>query len=59
MQALGESAKVRLTESQRALTRAYVLSLREGGGFCGSAFDRVCDCEYTFYGLLALGWLCE
>jgi hypothetical protein len=27
------------------------------GGFCGSAADPVPDCEYTFYGLLALGAL--
>jgi prenyltransferase beta subunit len=25
------------------------------GGFCGSVFDRTVDCEYTYYGLLALG----
>jgi hypothetical protein len=43
--------------SQRDLTRKYVLDLRERGGFCGSASDRTCDCEYTFYGLLALGHL--
>lgn len=28
---------------------------REGGGFCAHALDTVADCEYTFYGLLALG----
>ncbi|KPK77357.1 MAG: hypothetical protein AMJ79_03530 [Phycisphaerae bacterium SM23_30] len=27
------------------------------GGFCGHAFDDTIDCEYTFYGLLALGHL--
>lgn len=27
----------------------------ESGGFCGSVSDPVPDCEYTFYGLLALG----
>ncbi len=27
----------------------------EQGGFCGSIFDRAVDCEYTYYGLLALG----
>lgn len=43
--------------SHRDLTRKYVLGLREGGGFCGGASDRTCDCEYTFYGLLALGHL--
>jgi prenyltransferase beta subunit len=29
----------------------------EDGGFCGSEADPVSDCEYTFYGLLALGCL--
>lgn len=27
------------------------------GGFCGSAMDNTLDCEYTYYGLLALGHL--
>jgi len=27
------------------------------GGFCGSWLDQVLDCEYTYYGLLALGHL--
>jgi prenyltransferase beta subunit len=27
----------------------------EQGGFCGSAMDNTIDCEYTYYGLLALG----
>ena len=31
----------------------------EQGGFCGSVFDRAVDCEYTYYGLLALGHLGE
>lgn len=31
----------------------------EQGGFCGSVFDRTVDCEYTYYGLLALGHLSE
>lgn len=36
----------------------FVDSLWDGkGGFCGNSFDKVCDCEYTFYGLLALGLL--
>ncbi len=25
------------------------------GGFCGNWLDEVVDCEYTYYGLLALG----
>lgn len=34
----------------------FVLSLYdESGGFVGHRFDRTPDCEYTFYGLLALG----
>ncbi len=45
------------TPSQCDATRKYVLGLREQGGFCGSSADRTCDCEYTFYGLLALGRL--
>ena len=36
----------------------FVDSLWDGkGGFCGSSFDRQSDCEYTFYGLVALGVL--
>lgn len=36
----------------------FVDTLWDGyGGFCGSIADRTCDCEYTFYGLLALGHL--
>ena len=27
------------------------------GGFCGSWLDQTLDCEYTYYGLLALGHL--
>jgi hypothetical protein len=27
------------------------------GGFCGSTIDKTIDCEYTYYGLLALGHL--
>ena len=38
----------------------FVDTLWDGkGGFCGSVADRTCDCEYTFYGLLALGHLSE
>jgi len=29
------------------------------GGFCGSWADRTPDCEYTYYGLLAMGHLSE
>jgi prenyltransferase beta subunit len=31
----------------------------DDGGFCGNWADRTLDCEYTFYGLLALGHLSE
>ncbi|MBW8036119.1 MAG: terpene cyclase/mutase family protein [Planctomycetes bacterium] len=38
----------------------FVDTLWDGkGGFCSSIVDRTCDCEYTFYGLLALGHLSE
>lgn len=38
----------------------FVDTLWDGkGGFCGSVADGTCDCEYTFYGLLALGHLGE
>lgn len=29
------------------------------GGFCGNLMDRTLDCEYTYYGLLALGHLSQ
>lgn len=32
---------------------------REAGGFAGHEFDNVIDCEYTFYGLLAMGELAD
>ncbi|MBN1417924.1 MAG: hypothetical protein JXP34_04065 [Planctomycetes bacterium] len=36
----------------------FVEGLRgDTGGFCGHRFDRTADCEYTWYGLLALGHL--
>jgi len=41
-----------------ARTAQFVQSLwDESGGFCGTAVDPTPDCEYTFYGLLALGAL--
>ena len=53
-----------LDEAPRAACLAFVESLaeEEGGpprraGFRGHPADRVADCEYTFYGLLALGHL--
>jgi len=35
----------------------FVDSLWSPGGFHGCVADRTPDCEYTFYGLLALGSL--
>ena len=35
----------------------FVEGLWTGGGFVGHWADRTADCEYTFYGLLALGHL--
>ncbi len=38
----------------------FIQSLwRDDGGFCSMAIDDTLDCEYTFYGLLALGNLVE
>jgi hypothetical protein len=41
----------------RSACRAFVLGQWDNGAFRGHAFDDVRDCEYTFYGLLALGEL--
>jgi len=53
-----------LDEAPRAACLAFVESLAEEevgpprrAGFRGHPADRVADCEYTFYGLLALGHL--
>ena len=35
----------------------FLDTLWTGRAFCGSSVDQVEDCEYTFYGLLALGYL--
>ena len=35
----------------------FLDSLWSGRGFCGSWADDAVDCEYTYYGLLALGHL--
>ena len=38
----------------------FVLGLQaDSGGFCGHWADDTADCEYTYYGLLALGHLAE
>ena len=46
-------------EEGARLCRRFLKSVweRREGGFCASAFDRTADCEYTWYGLLALGSL--
>jgi hypothetical protein len=42
----------------RESCRRFVLSLFDDrGGFHGTRYDDMIDCEYTFYGLLALGCL--
>jgi hypothetical protein len=38
---------------------AFVDGLYDGGGFRAAAYDAVSDVEYTFYGMLALGSLCQ
>jgi hypothetical protein len=49
-----------LERIRRIDVREYVLHMGEpGDGFRASADDTVCDCEYTFYGLLALGHLAD
>lgn len=49
---------LRLEEHERRECEALVLGLREAsGGFRGAASDVLADCEYTLYGLLALGHL--
>jgi hypothetical protein len=46
-------------ESIRQPCLRFIHSLWRDGGFCGMAVDETLDCEYTFYGLLALGNLAE
>ena len=53
-----------LGDDARAAARTFVESLAaaaddadDAGGFRGHPHDTVADCEYTFYGLLALGHL--
>jgi prenyltransferase beta subunit len=47
-----------LPDPPRLECRRFVMGLRDaGGGFRGAASDAISDCEYTFYGLLALGCL--
>ncbi len=56
------SAGAAIADDARAAARAFVESLAEpagaaadAAGFRGHPEDTVADCEYTFYGLLALG----
>ena len=46
----------RQTDATRQLSRGFIFDhWRESGGFSGNIIDNCCDCEYTFYGLLAAG----
>jgi prenyltransferase beta subunit len=48
----------RLEEKERRACAAFVLSLlADDGGFRGHSAETEADCEYTFYGLLAIGHL--
>lgn len=52
------SAMSRSLGPERGACLEFVESLwAEEGGFCGGTDDPVADCEYTYYGLLALGHL--
>ena len=52
------AAGTRLEGAARDACRRFILSLRApDGGFRGHPADDRADCEYTFYGLLALGHL--
>ncbi len=45
-----------LTDENRRLSRGFILDhWQECGGFSGNIVENHCDCEYTFYGLLAMG----
>jgi hypothetical protein len=49
-----------LDESSRLACAGFVAGLiTESGGFRGHAADNAADCEYTFYGLMALGHLTD
>ena len=54
------SAGAALGNEPRLACREFVLALEgPGGGFRGQADETDADCEYTFYGLLALGHLAD
>ncbi len=40
-------------------TLSFIKSLYHDGGFCAGLDETVLDCEYTYYGLLALGHLVD
>jgi hypothetical protein len=45
-----------LTEETGRLNRGVIFDhWQECGGFSGNIVENHCDCEYTFYGLLAMG----
>ena len=53
-------ANQRITANIKEACLDYIDSLWSGkGAFCGSIADPELDCEYTFYGLLALGHLSD
>jgi len=51
-------AKISLPPHQKQLCLKFVESLwNDDGGFSGHIVDTISDCEYTYYGLSALGYL--
>jgi hypothetical protein len=49
---------VKLTGKQKEDCLDFIDSLWSSkGGFCGSGADQALDCEYTYYGLMAIGHL--
>ena len=57
LHALAAAGIVLTGEAQAACRRFVEGLLASRGGFSGHAADDTADCEYTFYGLLALGHL--
>jgi prenyltransferase beta subunit len=55
---LGGDPVTAFSPEDRAATEDFItLHWNDDGGFCGTLADPQSDCEYTFYGLLALGCL--
>jgi hypothetical protein len=55
---LGLDPATHFSEADRTATEEFItLHWNDDGGFCGTLADPQSDCEYTFYGLLALGCL--